>query len=453
MNWRRRLIWVWDDIIKHRDVFGQLQILQEFEQLSIQDRLTIQTQRLTALLDHAAARVPHYHAILQETGVSVDGQIDVTRFERLPLLDKDTLRERREQLKSDDFSERKPYENASGGSTGQPVSLFQDADFYNVAAATTWLQYKKTGLHIGHPYMKLWGSARDVMEQSAGLRGRGYSWLQNLTVLNCFSMTAHDMERYVDTIRRKKPVLLVAYVDAVYELAKFINTHQFSGTHVPAVITSAGTLYDHMKSEIERAFECSVYNRYGTREVGNIALWDPAVDGLLVNTYANLIEVVDQDGKSCEPGAEGEILITNLANYAMPLIRYRVGDLGVVGQAADVGVQSVYVLNAVTGRYNQAFYRKDGGFVSPLFFAHFLGVVHNSGWVKRTQVVQEDYDRIVIKIIPNRTPDNEEITVIENIIKKVMGVDCDVILDFVDDIPPLPSGKVQYAISHVDPPR
>ena len=96
-----------------------------------------------------------------------------------------------------------------------------------------------------------------------------------------------------------------------------------------------------MREEIERAFGCPVLNRYGSREVANVAAERVPGRGLEIFTYTHLLEVVDADGRPCGPGEEGDILVTCLANYAMPIIRYRIGDRAVVGDLALEPVASV----------------------------------------------------------------------------------------------------------------
>ena len=100
-----------------------------------------------------------------------------------------------------------------------------------------------------------------------------------------------------------------------------------------AIMTSAGTLHPLMREKIETAFQCKVFNRYGSREVGDIASECEAHAGLHVFPSGNYIEIVDDQGHPVPNGEEGNILVTNLYNYAMPLIRYYIGDRGVLSRS------------------------------------------------------------------------------------------------------------------------
>jgi phenylacetate-CoA ligase len=192
-----------------------------------------------------------------------------------------------------------------------------------------------------------------------------------------------------------------------------------------------------------------VLNRYGSREVGDIAAEKTSGAGLEVFSYANLVEVVDEHGNPCGPGEEGDVLVTNLTNYTMPLIRYRIGDRAVVSAAAATPIQSVERLQTVTGRILDALVREDGSTVPATFFMHFLSVVHDSGWIRKTQVIQQDYNAILIRMITAAPPPPTALDEIRNTLRRVMGANCEVQFEFVDAIPASPSGKYRYTISLV----
>ena len=114
---------------------------------------------------------------------------------------------------------------------------------------------------------------------------------------------------------------------------------------------TADTLRDHMRARIERVYGCPVTNRYGSRELGDIAGQCSAVQGLHVFPWANYVEVVDDAGRPVGPGEEGELAVTSLINRAMPLIRYRIGDRGILarpGEGCSCG-RPGQVLERITG--------------------------------------------------------------------------------------------------------
>jgi phenylacetate-CoA ligase len=216
------------------------------------------------------------------------------------------------------------------------------------------------------------------------------------------------------------------------------------------MITSAGTLHPFMREEIETAFGCWVTNRYGSREMGSMACEKEPGQGLNVSMFTHLVEVLDERGEPCQPGEEGEVIVTCLTNYSMPFIRYRIGDRAVVKNYSCDNKNGCDLLESVSGRVGDVFRKKDGGVVSSAYFIHFLGVVNYKKWLEKFQVIQLNFNDIVIKMVVSERPSREDLFRIETDIKRVMGDECKVMVEFVDEIPKLPSGKYQYTRSMVE---
>jgi len=270
------------------------------------------------------------------------------------------------------------------------------------------------------------------------------------TFLNAFHMTPDQMRRYVAHLNARRPTLIVAYVDALYELARFAQREGLQVLPQAAVLTSAGTLYPSMRATIEEVFQCRVFNRYGTREVGDIACEHPGCEGLWVAPWGNCVEVVDGEGNRVPDGNAGEILVTCLTNYAMPFIRYRIGDLGVWADQAGLSECQGQLLREVSGRLSDCFTAADGSLVLPAFFLHMVGVESNRGWIRKFQVVQKSYSSVVFKIVgwgPDHPRENLDEIAAET--RLVMGDSCEITFEFVDDIPASGSGKYRYTISEV----
>jgi phenylacetate-CoA ligase len=201
-----------------------------------------------------------------------------------------------------------------------------------------------------------------------------------------------------------------------------------------------------MREKIRQVFQCEVYNLYGSREVSDIAWELPGFRGLWAPPWANYIEIVDEDGAPAPPGTEGNILITCLTNYAMPLLRYCIGDRGALlpERQAPPGVQ---VLSHVSGRTVDTFRRRDQTLVDGEYFTHLL---YFRPWVWKFQVVQKTHAHILFKVVStNGNPPKEELDEIAGRSRLAMGNDCRVEFEFCDELPALPSGKFRYTVSEV----
>lgn len=204
-----------------------------------------------------------------------------------------------------------------------------------------------------------------------------------------------------------------------------------------------------MREKIESVFCTKVYYFYGSRESGPLA--GECKAGLLhVFTFNNVIEIIDAKNQSMKKGENGNVVVTNLHNCIMPFIRYEIGDIGILGPKKCRCGNPLPTLEKVVGRTAEQFVKEDGSIIdASTFFAHLIGVWLNKGLIKKFPVVQEDYKKIRILVVPGGNLDEIEQKNIENEIEVVMGKDCNIIWDFVDDIPKTKSGKYLYAKSLV----
>jgi phenylacetate-CoA ligase len=326
----------------------------------------------------------------------------------------------------------------------------QDAYFTDWARALKILFSRWALKDIGDREIVLWGSERDINAGSIGLRARLINFLFRRRFINAFRMTKQDMFDYVNKINNFQPIHIRAYVESIYDLAKFIEMHDLQIHSPRSVMTSAGVLQPHVREVIENVFRAPVFNRYGSREVGDIASECEMHEGLHVSNLTHYVEIIDDEGKPTEPGEVGEIVITLLTNYSMPLIRYRIGDMGAWAKKECSCGCSWPLLKEIVGRVTGTFLLRDGTHIHGEYFTHLF---YLQDWLKKFQVIQEDYDVIRVLLVFRESLMDplsvycEPLSEIENKIKIIMGMNCEVIFENVDQIPPSPSGKRRYTIS------
>jgi phenylacetate-CoA ligase len=430
--------------------------LQQWQKLDCNRIFALQQKRLKQLIAHADRHVPYYRQVFSRVGViNKSGTINLSKWPDLPLLEKDTLRDRFTDLTSDDISARKWNDNTSGGSTGQPVRFIQDMNFRHWARGIKMLFDIWTGYSGTAGKVVLWGSIRDLFKGRETPRTRLRRWLNNELWLNAFRMTPEQMFRYVEKITAFKPVQILAYAESLHELSKFIESKDLEVFSPRAIMTSAGTLHPHMRKTIERVFKAPVFNRYGSREVGDIACECNHHRGLHVCVPTHYLEILKDNGTPASAGESGRIIVTLLTNYAMPFIRYAIGDMGLWSEETCSCGRNWPMLQKVTGRVTDVFLKRDGGVVIPECLIHLIGVELNSGWILKYQIVQEDYDDIRVSIVPQesiRKAQNsyfQEKTAIVEKIRLAMGGGCRVEFEMVNKIDPLASGKYRYTISKI----
>jgi len=406
-----------------------------------------QSDYLKVLLLHASRCIPYYRKVLRDVGVVVEGRLDRSRFEQIPVMTKETMAQHWDELVSEDYRTRKWYFNASGGSTGEPLRLIQDDQYARWGNAASYYWYKDI-LGIDEPAEKkviVWGSERDLLEGRSGFKSRIANWLNNTVFLNAFSMTEDDMRRFVQTINTTRPGLVRGYAGSLYELCRFAGRNNLKMHSPKAVVSSAELLTSEMRTTIEAVFSSKVFNFYGSREANNIA--GECRSGLMhIFSFHNFVEVLNGQGQPAQDGEEGRVVVTNLHNLSMPLIRYQIGDTAVFASHPCSCGSALPVLERLSGRITDSFAKADGTVVHGEFFTHLF---YFKDWVRAFQVIQETYKSIRIVVHPRGVINEVEKGEIDRDIRIVMGEDTRIEWEFRYGVADTQSGKHVYTKSLV----
>lgn len=426
---------------------------REYHWMLEQDRRVISKetvrQQLIQLFDHCKDNTPYYAELIAQRGDSYrqDPEAYLADF---PVLTKELIRNNFDRLKSIDLSQRKWRYNTSGGSTGEPVKFIQDNAYLARIGALQWLSHDWAGRRFGEYGVRVWGSSDDILKNTVGLRMKLINTLTNDTWFNAFRMTPENMREYIARLNARPPALIMAYAQAIYELAQFAEKEGLEVKPQAAILTSAGTLYPFMRQKLEAVFHCPVFNRYGSREVGDIACECKEHNGLHVFPWGSYVEVIGEEGTRVPDGTEGNILVTSLANYAMPLIRYSIGDRGALSPQQECACgRNGSILERISGRNVDTFKKQDGTLIDGEYFTHLL---YFRSWVDKFQIIQNSYTSILFRVQKEDSlpAPGEDLRDIAAQTKALMGEECDVQFEFVKEIPPLASGKYRYTISKVE---
>lgn len=411
------------------------------------DLLNFQEDHLNALLFHSYENVPYYYDIFKKNVKNKN--IDVSIFNEIPIINKDIIKQKEIKLISNDIKSRKYYYNTSGGSTGEPVKFIQDNLYFKWRSATNYYYYKNI-LKIDEPRVKeviLWGSEKDLFNGRIPIKNKMFNWLTNKVFLNSFKMKQEDIKKYIEKINSYKPDLIRGYAGSLYELSKYAEKNNLR-VHKPKIIVSAAEmLQKNMREKIENIFQTKVYDFYGSREISSIA-GECEHGSMHLFSFWNMVEILKKNNKPAKEGQEGRVIVTNLFNYSMPLIRYELGDTAIVGKKCKCG-NILPTLKSITGRVIDHFLLRDGTVIPAEYFIHLIGVVYNKGTIKQFQIIQEDYNEIRILAALSKSMSNSEQDNINNKIRLVMGNKCKVTWEFVDTIPKTKTGKYIYTKSLV----
>jgi phenylacetate-CoA ligase len=447
---RKFMFFIFDLMVYKLDF---LKVLREYMTIKsnihqdVSINLKIQKFRLFKLLNYSIKYVPFYKKIAKKENFNLSLDTIFEDIKQFPIINKSTIRNYHEKLCSN--HNNKIYRiNTSGGTTGEPVRIPQGKNYFFKGHAAT-LAFNEIGnCYPGTKTIKLWGDERDILNDSKGILSLFLKIFKNLSFQNSFMMSEKTLLKYINEINEEKPRCIIAYVQSIYELAKFIEYHDIDIHSPNSIITSSGVLTPRVKGFIENTFKTRVYNRYGSRELGLIGMSCEKSSKLHINMYQQYVEITNDRGERIPSNQKGNIIITNLNNYIMPLIRYKIGDVGSLNKKDCKCGRGLIRLNKIYGRVVDIFKNSSGDIIDGEYFTHLFYFVKN---LKKFQVIQEKKDLIKIFLVTidgTKLENNVESAII-NKIKIVMGENCRVIIDYVNSIHPSKSGKHRYTISNI----
>jgi len=402
----------------------------------------IAERALAALLHHSRHHVPHYR------GPSCSPE----RFQDMPVLTRAIVQMQSARLTSDDLHQRCSAEVRTSGSTGQPVEVVQDyrfarwnftADVY-AAQSLLGMSYdnymKKRRLAVWHRR-----SGQEFTQSATLQKSRG--WEELLYIEPYEVLTADRMSDYLEVINGHRPSVILAYPGSLQLLARHARVLGVD-MHSPELVISGGELLtDAMRREISEVFRCPVRNRYGAREVGRIAV-ECKLGRLHVLEFHNLVEVLDPSGQPLPEGEVGRIVVTSLHNYAMPLIRYDIGDTGRIGGGNCPCGSKLPFLEEVTGRSMHHLVREDGGLVRG---GNFIVLLNREAWIRQFHILQTNVNEIHVEFIPmpGVAAPRSAVRELTRSMQLLMGRACRITWEETDRVPLSLAGKHIYVRSLV----
>lgn len=439
------------DIVRKTSRFRFGQILEKTQWFSPQEVALLQNKNLRALLTHAYHTVPYYRKVFRERGLRPNEFKSPTDLAKLPELTKEDIRKNFNDLISRSIPKDKLVSSQSGG-TGSPIKFYSTREKLSWEVAAEYRAYDWAGYRFGDRCFMFWGSPIDLAKSSAIVR-RFTRIMERVTIADTFFISDAVLGKFAHQLRKFRPRIVRGYSSSVFMMAKYLAENGIDDIRPKAVITSAETLFDYMRKTIEAAFGCPVFDYYGSREIGAIAAECEEHSGYHITAENVVVEFVNKS-EPVVPGEKGMMLVTNLRNFAMPFIRYNIGDVGKpAGELCSCG-RGLPLASSIEGRVSDfvAVYDKQRGHVVPIgpFYPVIISAIMHLP-LKDCQVIQETLNRLVIRIVKDDGFSQKHTDFLVDYMHRFLGSDVDIEIEFVDFIPPLPSGKRSNFISRINP--
>jgi phenylacetate-CoA ligase len=361
---------------------------------------------------------------------------------KLPPLTKSDLRQNWDKLRARNISDRSVSIGVTSGSTGEPVKIAKDIN------ASCW---DATAYQRGLSWAGLMPDMQRVILMGGSLGGYKKSWLTPVkdmlagrTTLPAYDLAQHNAHEYARVIRKSGALFLIGYPSSIYDLARRL-LESGKTLALRAVITTAERLYPEWADVIRAAMKCQVYQYYGCAECNSVAYQCQEGASYHIVEEHVVLEVKTDFGTICPLGT-GEVVVTNLDNLAMPLLRYQNGDYLTIDDEQCSCGRSLRPVSQLEGRSREFLFRSNGDRVSGGISTY---VMRHVSTVSQFQVRQESLNRIRVLVVPEKELQPADRKYIREAFCHYLGVEVDIGIEEVETIPRTKARKRQIIVNEM----
>ncbi|MBY0512719.1 MAG: phenylacetate--CoA ligase family protein [Gemmataceae bacterium] len=399
----------------------------------------IRARQLAALkvqLQHALDTVPYYRAAWRKAGVHPADVKSLADLDAFPVLTKDDIRRHEHALVSNAFDAATLRAKRTSGSTGVPLTVRIDEPAVQWKTACTIRSDEWSGYRLGQRVAKVWGNPEYLQ---FGWKGRLRNYFVDRAVyLDTLNLTGGRIAAFTAVIRRHRPGLIFGHAHSLYLLACALRKQGVADVRPNGIVSTAMILHDWQRTVIEQVFDCPVTNRYGCEEVSLIASECELHQGLHLNADSIYAEIEPRTGK---------LLVTDLTNRAMPLIRYRIGDVVVgSGRSCRCG-RGLPLIDRVEGREADYVLTPAGSLISGISLTENFAL-HIPG-AAQVQIVQESLHLLRVRLVPDDGFGDAGRRKVAELVAETFGPAVRHEVEVVDAIPQEAGGKYRFCISQV----
>lgn len=437
----RNLMLPLGDVAYGQGMMRRLRFLERAQWWDI-DRLSANRDSLLAELMKLAWEVPFYRSHMDKAGIKPNDIRHPRDLSKLPIVTKDMLRPGYPHLTTRPTAQ-KTYEESSSGSTGQNFRVREDAETAGWYRASFLLALEWAGWKIGDPHLQ----TGMTLDRRNGRRLKDK--LLRCHYVSAYDLTDANLDHALDWLETYNIQHLWGYPGSLYWLALRALKHGWN-RRLHSVVTWGDSLYPHYRSAIEKAFATKVTDTYGCSEGMQISAQCGEDDSYHIHTLDVIVECLDDQGEPVPAGQAGNLILTRLHAGPMPLIRYQVGDVGVLGgdRRCECG-RGYQIMESVQGRDTDVVITPSG---NRLIVHFFTGILEHFPEINSFQVVQETKDLIVLRMVPGVGFSSKTTSKLVTKLEEKGAADLKIQVDLVTEIVVPPSGKRRFVISKVSKP-
>jgi phenylacetate-CoA ligase len=423
--------------------------LKKSQWLSPADVKQLQQLKLRALIQHAYRHVPYYHDRMRALGLKPEDVQTLEDLQKLPLLSKQDVRQNLYfDLLSDNHDKKRIIRVSTSGSTGEPFTCFADQHQLEIRWASTLRSAEWTGYQFGDKQARLWHQTIGMSKLQV-MREKIDAFLCRRLFIPAFEMSESSIKSFIERLAKYQPTFIDGYAESFNFLATYLKTSELAGLRPRAIMSSAQILPEQSRRVIEESFGCKVFDKYGSREFSGIAYECEAHQGHHVVAESYIVEIL-KDGHPAKPGEMGEVVITDLNNYCMPMIRYRLGDLAVAMDSSKTCAcgRGLPMIGQIEGRVQALIVGSSGRYLPGTFFAHLFK--DYDYLIRQYLVEQVAQGEINLKIVKGLRFTTDEFDKVLTLLREFLGTETIINVEFCEKIGMVRTGKQQGSISRLN---
>lgn len=364
-----------------------------------------------------------------------------------PVINKATILSNMDRMFSEEYKDKKDKLKVmtTSGSSGTPFNIFQNKGKVNRNKADLLFFYEQGGYYVGDRmyYMRIWNALNRKTKKEL--------FKENFRMIDTSDLDAKGAKDFIKAMTSdKNEKVLLGYGSSYTALMEYLNKEDNIDWQIKAIFSSAEELPNQVKESMQEVFHCPIMSRYSNQENG--ILGQQLISGedyFALNLFSYHIEFLKLDADlPAEEMEEARIVITDLFNKAVPMIRYDTGDIGAFSYITDKKTGKQKVLHCIQGRKNDYLYSNDKKRLSPHAFSNLMWEYN---CFKQFQLIQEDYDKVNLKLVYK---EGEAKNGVEKRLaldlKNIFGNTTQLNIEELEDIPIASSGKRKYIISKID---
>jgi len=432
--------------LPNRQAAARLAVLQQLEASQWRSPEEIRRQQfrqLNRLLAHAARTVPFYRRRLQEAGLTGERAVTPEDWLRMPLLTRRDIQGSGSDLHSKKLPAQhgKTFINSTSGSTGTPVSILTSGInqmFWEVLTLREHLWHKRD-------LKATMAAIRRIPKGAAypeGLKQSGWGG----SVSRIFaSGPIHALEieasvaQQAEWLSRINPTYLRSYPTNLLALARYCQDHGVKLPKLKQCLSFGELLHDHVREACLEIWGVEIADTYSSQEIGYMSLQAPGHRHQLVQADMVLLEVIDREGRPCRPGEVGRVVVTSLHNFAMPLLRYEIGDFAEVGGPCPTG-RGLPVLTRILGRERNMLVDREGNEYWPAFGVKSMTKIAP---ISQFQLAQTAPDKVEARLVPQRPLTEAEQAELSRHLSERLPGTVSVELKLLEEVPRSAGGKYE----------